>query len=373
MLIKLAIVALGVVLILALLSLLASTLMDWVSRLFGFREKNLEKALKNMLATSDVHESVYQQFVENPVYRQLAEKPNDPKSGPTSLNREDFTSILMNVITRGNPVQTSDELSLYIEQLPDVDLKNSLRQFLADANYDLNAFRFRVGQWYDNVTAHADKWYEQRIKTGILFIGFLMALGFNIDALQLFNGLKSNPEALQRVLAMTQNSAVPAAASYDPAGVPSTPPANGPQPFTPPGEGISAQPYDPGASPQPYTPSASPQPYTPAATPQPFTPATSIGNLTNTLLPDGKPLLDPADSVRVERLRNMVNRELDDAVSPLGIGWDAARPEQFSSIEGWLSKFLGWGITAFAISFGAPVLFGILGRVTERHRAGATN
>ena len=341
MLIKLAIVALGVVLILALLSLLASTLMNWVSHLFGFREKNLEKALKNMLATSDVHASVYQQFVENPVFRQLSERPADPKSAPTSLNKEDFTSILMNVITRGNPVQTSDELSLYIEQLPDVDLKNALRQFLADANYDLNAFRFRVGQWYENVIEHADRWYQKRIQKGILFIGFLMALGFNIDAFQLFNALKSNPEALQRVLSMTQKAP---ATNY-------TPPANAapsPQPYTPPaGEGM-----------QPYTPVPAPPPSAPAPT--------SIESLTETVLPDGKPLLDPTDSVRIERLRKMVNRELDEAVSPLGIGWEAARPEQFSSIEGWLSKLLGWGVTAFAISFGAPFLFEILQKATNR-------
>ncbi len=349
MLIKLAIVALGVVLILAVLSMLASTLMDWISRLFGFREKNLEKALKNMLATSDVHESVYRQFTENPVYRQLSENPNDPKSSPVSLNKEDFTSILMNVITRGNPVQTSDELSLYIEQLPDVDLKNALRQFLADANYDLSAFRFRVGQWYENLMGHAENWYQKRIQTGILFIGFLMALGFNIDALQLFNTLKSNPEALQRVLTMTRK--VPATTEYRAV----TPPAaNGPQPYVPPGGEAPApvQPYDPGAGPQPYTPYAPADP--------------SIEALTTTLLPDGKPLLDPADSLRVQRLRTMVNRELDEAVAPLGIGWDAARPEQFSSIEGWLTKLLGWGVTAIAISFGAPFLFEILKRVAGR-------
>lgn len=346
MLIKLAIVALGVVLILAVLSMLASTLMDWVSRLFSFREKNLEKALKNMLATSDVHESVYRQFVENPIYRQLSENPNDPKSGPVSLSKEDFTSILMNVITRGNPVQTSDELSLYIEQLPDVDLKNALRQFLADANYDLNAFRFRVGQWYENLMGHAENWYQKRIQTGILFIGFLMALGFNIDALQLFTTLKSNPEALQRLLVMSRQ--VPAATAYQP----SMPPAaNAPQPYTPP-TGETPTPYDPGAMPQPYTSAAPANP--------------SIEALTRTILPDGKPLLDPADSLRVKRLRTMVNRELDEAVAPLGIGWDAARPEQFASIEGWLTKFLGWGITAFAISFGAPFLFEILKRVAGR-------
>ncbi len=349
MLIKLAIVSLGVVLILAVLSMLASTLMDWVSRLFGFREKNLERALKNMLATSDVHESVYRQFTENPVYRQLSEHPDNPKSSPASLNKEDFTSILMNVITRGNPVQTSDELSLYIEQLPDVDLKNALRQFLADANYDLNAFRFRVGQWYENLMGHAENWYQKRIQTGILFIGFLMALGFNIDALQLFSTLKSNPEALQRVLAISRQA--PATGLYRPA----TPPAAGvPQPYAPP-SGETQPPV------QPYDPAAMPQPYTPAAPVDP-----SIEALTTTLLPDGRPLLDPADSLRVQRLRTMVNREIDEAVAPLGIGWEAARPEQFSSVEGWLTKFLGWGITAMAISFGAPFLFEILKRVAGR-------
>ena len=204
MLISLFIVFVGVLIILSFLSVIASTAMDWVSNIFHLKGRNLERALKNMMSSSDVNETVFNQFRENPLYRQLSKYPNREGSKPSYMNKETFQSILLNTISNGRDLNDPEKVKEYIELLPDVDLKNTLRQLMADAGGDMNQFRMNIGLWYDDVMERSRGWYSRMTKRGLLTIGVIIALLFNVDAIQVFKSLQSNPEHLHRVVSAAQ-------------------------------------------------------------------------------------------------------------------------------------------------------------------------
>jgi len=67
-------VVIGLIFVMLLLSLLATTIMELLAAGLSLRGKNLEKALKNMLASKDAEEKLFREFKGNALYKQLSQK-----------------------------------------------------------------------------------------------------------------------------------------------------------------------------------------------------------------------------------------------------------------------------------------------------------
>ncbi|MCB0585685.1 MAG: hypothetical protein KDD06_10245, partial [Phaeodactylibacter sp.] len=151
-------VVIGLVFVLLLLSLLATTVMELLASFLALRGKNLEKALRNMLAYSDVDEKLLAAFKENSLYKQLGSKYGKSRRSPSYINDETFQSILMDIILKGEGVE---KLDAKIDELPDEDLKNVLKQFLREADNNVDEFKLKVQGWYNNVMDRASGWYKR--------------------------------------------------------------------------------------------------------------------------------------------------------------------------------------------------------------------
>ncbi|TXB62937.1 hypothetical protein [Phaeodactylibacter luteus] len=197
-------VVIGLVFVLLLLSLLATTLMELIASLFALRGRNLEKALRNMLATTDVDDRLLSAFKDNALYKQLSYKYGKRRYAPSYLSARSFQSILMDVVLDG---KAFDELEGRIETLPDDDLKKVLRQFLREAESDVDVFKGKVQTWYNDVMDRASGWYKRYTQKILVGMGFLIAIVFNADTLAIYERLESDPETLQQVIALAEDYA----------------------------------------------------------------------------------------------------------------------------------------------------------------------
>lgn len=195
-------VVIGLIFVLLLLSLLATTVMELLSSGLALRGKNLEKALRNMLASSDRDEQLFRAFKNNSLYRQMSQRYGKRRRSPSYLSSESFQSILFDVLLRG---EKPAELTKRIEQLPDDDLKNVLYQLLNDADYELDRFRENVRQWYDSVMDRASGWYKRNVQQILVLVGLLIAILFNADTIAIYERLESDPESLQQILTMAED------------------------------------------------------------------------------------------------------------------------------------------------------------------------
>ncbi len=196
-------VVIGLVFVLLLLSLLATTIMELLSSGLALRGKNLEKALRNMLASADADEKLFKQFKDNSLYKQLSQRyGKSRRRSPSYLSADSFQSILFDVLLEGEGV---DRIQERIDSLPDRDLKHVLNQLLNDADYRLDEFRSNIRNWYDNVMDRASGWYKRNIQKILVAVGLAIAVIFNADTIAIYERLESDPEALQQILAMAED------------------------------------------------------------------------------------------------------------------------------------------------------------------------
>jgi uncharacterized protein YlaN (UPF0358 family) len=196
-------VVIGLIFVLLLLSLLATTVMELLSSGLALRGKNLEKALRNMLASADAEEKVFRQFKQNPLYKQLSQRyGKSRRRSPSYLSSGSFQSILFDVLLEGEGI---DRIQERIDSLPDRDLKQVLNQLLTDADYRLDEFRSNIRNWYDNVMDRASGWYKRNIQKILVAVGLAIAVIFNADTIAIYERLESDPEALQQILTMAED------------------------------------------------------------------------------------------------------------------------------------------------------------------------
>ena len=197
-------VVIGIIFVLLLLSLLATTIMELVSSVFSLRGRNLEWALKNMLASTDLDEKIFAEFKDNSLYKQLSfkgGKNGNESNKPSYLSDQSFQSILMDIILKGEGV---DKLESKIDEIPDEDLRNVLKQFLQESDHKLDDFKYKVRNWYNDVMDRASGWYKRFTQKILVGVGLAIAVIFNADTIAIYERLESDPESLQTVVSMAE-------------------------------------------------------------------------------------------------------------------------------------------------------------------------
>lgn len=195
-------VVIGLIFVLLLLSLLATTMMELVASAFSLRGRNLEKALRNMLASTEVDDRLVAAFKDNALYKQLSYKYGKKRYSPSYLSDRSFQSILMETILNG---EGFDRIEERLDTLPDADLKDVLKQFLRESEHDVEAFKGKVRTWYNDVMDRASGWYKRYTQKILVGMGFFIAVVFNADTLAIYERLESDPETLQQVLTLAED------------------------------------------------------------------------------------------------------------------------------------------------------------------------
>lgn len=196
-------VVIGIVFVLLLLSLLATTIMELLASFFHLRGRNLTKALRNMLASTDTDEKLLGEFKSNSLYKHLSQQYSRTTQGPPSyMDSNTFQSILFDIILKGEGVE---KLKEKIDTLPDEDLSNVLNQLLRDADNELDQFKGNIEKWYNDVMDRASGWYKRYTQKILIWVGILIALVFNADTFSIYERLASDPETLQQVVALADS------------------------------------------------------------------------------------------------------------------------------------------------------------------------
>ncbi|NUN99722.1 MAG: hypothetical protein HUU01_03810 [Saprospiraceae bacterium] len=283
----------GIVFVLLLLSLLATTVMELLASVLSLRGKNLEEALRNMLAGTDADEKILKAFKNNSLFRQMSARYGKSRETPSYLSAESFQSILFEVLFQGGDFSKIEQK---IDELPDEDLKNVLKQFLHEAEGKADVFRDKVKNWYTDVMDRASGWYKRSTQKILIGIGLAIAVIFNADTLAIYERLESNPETLKAIITMADEFVAK-----------------------------------------------------------------------NDTLATRQP--DPEFQETFDELKSFMNTEISNIKSPLGLGWKNIEVNSMGGYD-WLTKILGWIVTAMAVSLGAPFWFDLLRKMVNLRSSG---
>jgi len=333
-------VVLGVVFILLLLSLLASTIMEFVSSIFALRGNNLLKALQNMLVGYKkdggvADKEIFKQFKDNPFYKQLSFRygSDATKSKPPSyISAKSFQSILFDILL-GNEIvgdqKLEDVLLEKIDALENEDLKKVLRQLWRDADGNIDVFKKKVEGWYNSVMERATGWYKRSTQYILVGVGFTIAVVLNADTLAIYERLENNPEVAEKIALIAESVAQKDTITVNK--------------LVQAGQEVNGV-------------------------------DTSTASITIDTL-----ALDVTDTEKDRNAKVQYNtkaKELTAVVdqinnyrSPLGMGWKNVNFGKMAPID-MATKLLGWLVTALAISLGAPFWFDILKKVVNLRGSG---
>ncbi len=80
-----------------------------------------------------------------------------------------------------------------------------LKSLLEDANNDLQKFKVLLEQWFDDTMERSTGWFKRRIQHFLFLIGFILALSFNADTLNIIKKLSNDPDAREQLVAHASN------------------------------------------------------------------------------------------------------------------------------------------------------------------------
>ncbi len=239
-----------------------------------------------------------------------------------SLTHESMDSIKQNLAYTSNLIKIKELLDFYgyhyntfgkppDGSVIDRDTWYILDMHLRESSYDFEKFTRRIEGWFDDTMDRVSGWYKRQTQFVLIVIGMTIAIVFNVDTIQITQKLSTDRDATEKLVQM----AIEATDRYKD------------DPRVKHSSGIMEE-----------SPSA---------------------------------LADSAANYRIykeyqdklEAIVKFSRDTLQKANNIIALGWDEAGREAAGKQKG--RKFLGWLITAFAISLGAPFWFDLLNKMVK--------
>jgi hypothetical protein len=229
-------VVIGLVFVYLLYSLYATIIMEIISSSFGLRARNLCYALKRMLmdekeynssflqkfsrlitsfgqtfgkSTNLTNETLYESFFSQPSIKYLSSGGLSNK--PSYLSAENFSKGIIDSLRNEDPdISLLAGIEQGIMNLPEKEPGNSetkrhLQLLLDDANHDLVKFQILLEQWYNDTMDRSTGWFKRSTQMFLLLIGFGLAIAFNVDTLSIIKRLSTDTDARSKLVEMATN------------------------------------------------------------------------------------------------------------------------------------------------------------------------
>lgn len=342
-------VAIGLIFVYLLLSLVCSSVNELIEAWLKKRSTDLERGIRELLKDPK-GTGLVKQLYNHPLVSNLFVGTYDPKaikngiykgkaSLPAYIPARNFALAIMDIVmpaTNDNSSGASgaiapsdpnvpfpalnplESLRRQISTLGNEEVERALLALVDAAGNDTAKARENIEHWFNSSMDRVSGWYKRRSHRIIFFLGLGVAITVNADTITIGNTLSYDQAMRESLVTAAQEYAKP-----------------NPTP-TPTGGGTGA---------------TNTAPATTTAAPPPASSSQASAS---------KPCERDVNSPECRIERNLAQ------IKKLGlpVGWDRSDPRTIpDSPGGWLLKVIGWIITAFAVSLGAPFWFDMLNKI----------
>lgn len=221
---------LALIFIYAMLSILVSILNEWLSSKLKTRSKMLKASIQDLLydPANSYLASVF--FDHHMVIGRNDEKK---EKSIEYISGDLFADVLIDMIISNNqatvdldmsyvegkrtfkPEHPEDDekkelmeiIGLSIEHMSDSALKNLLNSFYLKSSNNYENLVHQIKTWYDEYQDRVTGWYRAKQKKTLLVIGFVVAIGLNVDSIHLFNVINKNDALRAQLVMAAENTA----------------------------------------------------------------------------------------------------------------------------------------------------------------------
>jgi hypothetical protein len=215
-------VVIGLVFIYLLYSMLTTILQELLATWFSFRSKLLERAIFRMLEDGSVFDKRFSSlkalfkkqdqvrnkktltglFYNHPMVKYLGEDKYNSK--PSYITKETFSKVMIDLL-HGDIIKTGDDIKPIIEKsisegklalnatpIGEQTLRY-IRSVWIDSQGDIDVFRKSLEQWFDDTMERCSGWYKKHTQYILLVLGFLIAILFNVNTIEIIGKLEKDP------------------------------------------------------------------------------------------------------------------------------------------------------------------------------------
>lgn len=183
-------IVIGIVFVMLLFSLLASTVMELLAGYLSLRGRQLVRAIQGMVG-SDVTSN----FLNHPFFQQLAAGSRErtrfagkKRALPSYITGSTFSAILLDIME----IDNRDDLKARIESLPEGASKKLAEFLYKQTNGDVIEFKKKLEEWFGEVMDRASGSYKRNAQRWLVGIGLALAIIFNADVIHIYHNLSVN-------------------------------------------------------------------------------------------------------------------------------------------------------------------------------------
>ena len=195
-------VAIGLAFVYLILSLICSTVNEWIASRLGMRAKCLDKAIRNLLSDPETAKKFYK--------RPLVKALMDGEKLPSYIPSGTFALALLDVFASSDTAagsKTFANVKDMISQLPEGEMKGALLCFFTTAQKDLKEIQKDIENWFNSAMDRASGWYKRKIQWIMLGISFGVCGFLNADSFTIANTLWRDDTLRASVVASAQETA----------------------------------------------------------------------------------------------------------------------------------------------------------------------
>lgn len=228
-------VVIGMIFIFLLYSLLGSILQEFVAKIMGLRARMLLKAIARLLDDENFTKvkglkrvfsfknSYMHPFKNRKLTEIFYDHPNIKYLGKNEFTRKPayisdtlFAETLIKILRSDKFTGSQNQMEIIREQLVQDNLKiknykdpnekncelkigeetkSGLLEMVYDSGNDLEKFKARIEQWYNEMMDRTEGWYTKQTRLILFFIGLILAISFNINTIAITKLLSNNNTA----------------------------------------------------------------------------------------------------------------------------------------------------------------------------------
>lgn len=183
----------------------------WLKR----RKKNKRIAGSNTVATAQAASHIYlhRRFYAHPIIKNFGQSYIFDK--PSYITDKVFSSVLLEVIKNLEEKNAYTTATFNNVQQALVNNKTELDEetysilslHLNEAAGDLDVFRYRIEKWYNDSMDRVTGWYKRTTQIWIFAIGFVLAVIFNVNTIEIARYLSANPDSAKQLALIAEVAA----------------------------------------------------------------------------------------------------------------------------------------------------------------------
>ena len=210
-------VAIGLAFVYCIYSLFTTIINEIIASALSLRARMLKRAIKRMLMDNDetfLGKKLFNEFFEHPLIKYMS-------SGffyrtPSYISQGSFSKTLIDILKKYDSPDTKSEIQKVKDKLDELGKKENLpkwesdtikliNSFLNDAKDDLDKFKDKLEGWFNDTMERASGWYKRQTQLIIIFLGFILAIGFNVNTFEIVSRLSNDKAAREQIINIAEN------------------------------------------------------------------------------------------------------------------------------------------------------------------------